>query len=749
MPINLSSILFGLIALVYAVLIILSLGTGHRKDSGFVIFLFFAIFLLAVTIFRLLLGLHVLNSVSIQTQSRLPLYLGFIISIFLSEITTLFLHSKPIKGYWWGLTVVWLLGSIFVNENFNHILLDSIRLGPFVIPLSMIGFIVLVIGWGGFSICSIHDTWVVFRQTVQPLHRNRFLFWLASILTSMLGVILSSAIRFTIPLGETVIMFAVVMMGTIYLRHDLPDIRRIARFWLLTLISIILSIAVYTAFFFLIQSYFKLPRYNLESFAQIFLIAAILTLLLNPLIRLIQRFVSKIILQNVHDPSRLIGEYSKNISNIIDLGHLTEVISNTIVEGLNIHHAKLFLVDQDEDQYILVEEKPAETDEAPISIIISFNSPVAGYLSCEHKPLAQYDIDLLPRFKNTPAEEIAALKDLSCDVYVPISMQERWIGMLGLGTKKSSDRYFEQELSMLETLAEQTAVALENARLYEDLKIRNLDNERLNRELREANRELARLDKAKSDFISIASHELRTPLTQIIGYNDVLDDMLSNGAVNPDDGKMIIGGTKRASRRLEEIVDSMFDVSKLDMSALELDMAPCNISAIIGAAAERWNDAFGIRNQNLILADELDGLPAIYADNKRLTQVFSNLIQNAIKYTPDGGTIRVSGQCKIGTIGIGQQFIEITVADTGIGIAPDELERIFEKFYRIGDVMLHSSGDIKFKGAGPGLGLTICRGVVEAHGGRVWAESPFHNEMRLPGSKFHVLLPANSQPKYQ
>jgi len=405
------------------------------------------------------------------------------------------------------------------------------------------------------------------------------------------------------------------------------------------------------------------------------------------------------------------------------------------------------LVDQDKDNFILIEEIPAETEQEPISIVLSKNSPVAGYLSSEHKPLAQYDIDLLPRFKNTAAAEISALKNLASDLYVPISIQERWIGMLGLGTKKSGDRYFDQELAMLETLAEQTAVALENARLYEDLKIRNLENERLNRELREANREMALLDQAKSDFISIASHEMRTPLTQIIGYNDILDDIVSLEEITAENSKPVVDGTRKAARRLQEIVDSMLDVSRLDMSTLELDIAPCNFVTIICEAVDRWKDAIETRKQNLVLSEDIKDLPEIYADSKRLTQVFSNLIQNAIKYTPDCGNIRISGQCRYATIGVNQQYVEIIIADSGIGIASDELERIFEKFYRVGDVMLHSSGDIKFKGAGPGLGLTICRGIIEAHGGRVWAESPGHNETRLPGSKFHVLIPVNSVPK--
>jgi signal transduction histidine kinase len=91
-------------------------------------------------------------------------------------------------------------------------------------------------------------------------------------------------------------------------------------------------------------------------------------------------------------------------------------------------------------------------------------------------------------------------------------------------------------------------------------------------------------------------------------------------------------------------------------------------------------------------------------------------------------------------------YVEIIVADTGIGISQDELERIFEKFYRVGNIMLHSTGDIKFKGAGPGLGLTIARGIVEAHSGRIWAESSGYDETTFPGARLHVLLPASDEP---
>jgi signal transduction histidine kinase len=139
----------------------------------------------------------------------------------------------------------------------------------------------------------------------------------------------------------------------------------------------------------------------------------------------------------------------------------------------------------------------------------------------------------------------------------------------------------------------------------------------------------------------------------------------------------------------------------------------------------------------------LDDLPSIQGDLKRLVQAFKNVIGNSIKYTPDGGSIRIWGRRlqEEGTNGVMQNYVEVIVADTGIGIDRDDLELIFEKFYRVDSPDLHSTGSTKFKGAGPGLGLPIARGVIMAHGGKIWVESPGHDETRFPGSAFHILLP--------
>ena len=138
-------------------------------------------------------------------------------------------------------------------------------------------------------------------------------------------------------------------------------------------------------------------------------------------------------------------------------------------------------------------------------------------------------------------------------------------------------------------------------------------------------------------------------------------------------------------------------------------------------------------------------LPSIPADKELIYKVFYHVIMNAIKYTPDGGSIKISG--RIVEDNPDSPEVEIAVQDTGIGIDPQYHELVFEKFYQTGEVLLHSSGKTKFRGGGPGLGLAIARGIVDAHGGRIWLESPGYNEKTFPGSTFYVRLPMNGPQK--
>jgi signal transduction histidine kinase len=147
-------------------------------------------------------------------------------------------------------------------------------------------------------------------------------------------------------------------------------------------------------------------------------------------------------------------------------------------------------------------------------------------------------------------------------------------------------------------------------------------------------------------------------------------------------------------------------------------------------------------------------LPTIWGDGGRIQQVLGHLISNAVKFTPDGGSVTVSGrvvsQEQLDTRApnppLDDHFVEVIVADTGIGIEPSEQGRIFEQFYEVQDPSLHSTSKTEFMGGGAGLGLAITRGVAEAHGGWVWVESDGYDPDRFPGSRFHVVLPVGAPP---
>ena len=256
-------------------------------------------------------------------------------------------------------------------------------------------------------------------------------------------------------------------------------------------------------------------------------------------------------------------------------------------------------------------------------------------------------------------------------------------------------------------------------------------------QLEQTNEELKKIDKTKTNFIQISAHELRTPLTLIMGYSQMLEQDLKS---NPE-MQNLAHGILEGAERMTDVVDSMLDVSRIDSNALVLRKTNVSVEPIIRKVEKEFNTAFQERNIKFN-TEGLEELPSVTADPDMLQKVFYHLVMNAIKYTPDGGNIKVSGRYVNGSE---PPQLEISVCDTGVGVDPEMSELIFRKFHQTGEVLLHSSGKTKFKGGGPGLGLAIARGIVQAHGGRVWVESPGHDEEKFPGSRFVVALPAQKR----
>jgi signal transduction histidine kinase len=323
---------------------------------------------------------------------------------------------------------------------------------------------------------------------------------------------------------------------------------------------------------------------------------------------------------------------------------------------------------------------------------------------------------------------------------IPLFTKNKVNGMLTLA--RSAPASFNQDDVLLaSTFAIQASIALENARLYDDLNRFNQMMERMVEqrvdELSNAHNTLKKLDKNKSDFIQVAAHELRTPLTVIKGYMGMLK---SSPAIQNNPTNMIaMEGVLQGTDRLHQIVNSMLDVARLENQVLTPHLETISIGPMLRMIQKDYASDLAGRNMKFEIDPNINSVPLLLADSELLQKALDNVIVNAIKFTPDGGSIYVSAD-PVDVNGSGN-FCEIRVRDTGIGIDPANHKIVFEKLYQLGKVELHSSGRTKFKGGGPGLGLAIAAGIVKAHRGKIWVESPGYDEETLPGSTFFIQIP--------
>jgi signal transduction histidine kinase len=229
---------------------------------------------------------------------------------------------------------------------------------------------------------------------------------------------------------------------------------------------------------------------------------------------------------------------------------------------------------------------------------------------------------------------------------------------------------------------------------------------------------LRELDRMKTELLSTVSHELRTPLGSIKGYATTL---LTHGTkLKKDEQREFLEIIDSEADRLRDLIENLLDLSRLEAGVLRIDRDPVRLGTVAREVARKVDLA--TPNHEIAL-DWPAADPLVNADHKRIYQVIQNLLTNAVKYSPDGGCITMSGHCE-------RRELVISVADQGMGMPAAELDKIFDRFHRVQSELSHGIG-------GTGLGLAICKGLVEAHGGRIWAESAGE----CKGSTFRFTLP--------
>lgn len=372
---------------------------------------------------------------------------------------------------------------------------------------------------------------------------------------------------------------------------------------------------------------------------------------------------------------------------------------------------------------------------SPVSIALADDSPLHRILEHEQAVIGRYDLLYLPSLREISPAERDQLLRTPFDLFVPVIAERSLMGLLAVGRQRGNRAYTRHEARLLRMLAIRLGSLIDLRQAQSHLNLQRTEIATLSKQLKS-------LDKVKGDFIMIASHELRTPMAQIRGYADILAGQLeSQHPVASQQVQPLLENLRKSITRTEDLLNTMLDVSQLETGIMDFNRVETSVDAVMRLVLDPLKPIAQQRNITLE-AGPFVGLPRIRVDMQRMVQALRAIIANAIKFTPDGGRVEISAEVASEV----PPRVNLRVADTGVGIAPEDLELIFEKLYRGFDTQHHSTGSYKFLGAGPGLGLTIARGIIKAHDGDIRAQSSGHSLEAKPGSTFMVELPTAPSP---
>lgn len=399
--------------------------------------------------------------------------------------------------------------------------------------------------------------------------------------------------------------------------------------------------------------------------------------------------------QRVHELELMI-QVSRTLTSTLDIQQLLKLIIKMAAELVGCLGASIILEDQRTGELVFRAASGPKSEELK-DIRVPVDGSIAGSVFRSQEPLIVQDTHTDPRHYG----DVVNGFDTQSILTVPMIFQSRPIGVLQAVNKLNSSEFNDHDVQILSTLAAQAAVAIENARLVT--------------QLQEANLQLAELDRLKSDFIAIASHELRTPLSLILGYASFLRDEADKAASEQLD--MVL----EAATQLKLLIEDMVNLSHLEAGSAELNLSEVPLQEVIRESIESQRQFAATKSLEIVQSLPTTAIH-VRADREKIGIVLNNLLNNAVKYTSPGGRIQVALRPQTGVVAV-------SVTDTGIGIPEDELERIFDRFHQVESHLTRYEG-------GMGLGLSIARGMVQLHGGRIWAES-------VPGrgSRFTFTLP--------
>ncbi|MBX3062664.1 MAG: GAF domain-containing sensor histidine kinase [Anaerolineae bacterium] len=384
----------------------------------------------------------------------------------------------------------------------------------------------------------------------------------------------------------------------------------------------------------------------------------------------------------------------------LDPQPLLDFIMDAVCEITNCEAASILLYNSTLNELRFVASNSPGVDITVMSKIpVPMEGSIAGQIVMENVPIVISDASADPRIYRKVDESIDF--ETRSLLGVPMPLKGSVVGVLEAVNKRQGEWTVDDRASML-ILASHAAVAINNAQQSEAL--------------RSAYDELGKIDKIKSDFIAVASHELRTPLGVIMGYASFLQ-MEAQGEASEHATRVL-----NAALHMRNLIEDLVNLRFLQSHTVELNRERVQAADLLRTAQQEIQALADAKGQSLTI-DWAHGEEAVSVDKGKMGMVLENILNNAVKFTPNGGKITLKLETR-------PREIWIQISDNGMGIPEDQLERIFDKFHQVEDHMTRSYN-------GMGLGLSIAKGIVDAHGGRLWAESAG----QAKGSTFIIALP--------
>ena len=576
-----------------------------------------------------------------------------------------------------------------------------------------------IVGYGGYELIKIY------RETRGYL-REQIKYILLAMIVGFGGGATNFPLWYGIPLppyGNFLVFLYPFILSYAILKYRLMDIRFVLGRGAVYALSLITIIGLAFLLMFLGNQFLSAVPFNITGP----LILIISILLFQPIFRFFEKLASQYFYYTFYSYQTVLTDLGRGLTRFLGLDQLSSLIVNTLMNTMKLDRTVVLLREPGDGEYI-IQKNIGFKEENGISLVK--DNFLTTWLERTQNPLVYEELSLIIRdtTEKEARERLERLqgnmKRIEAALCLPLFIEEKIVGMIVLGNKLSGEPYSTQDIELLTNLANQASIALQNARLYSEVKgfSKKLEREveKATKELKEAYEKLKNLDRAKSEFISIASHQLRTPLAAIKGYISMFLEgtygKLSEKIKEP------MENVYKSNERLIKLVNDLLNVSRIETGKIKLELQKTSIEDVISNIINELKIEAEKKNIYLKWQEPKKPLPEILVDRDKIRQVILNLIDNAIRYTNKGG-IRIIYQTA-------NKKCQIIIADTGEGMTIEEILHLFESFSRGG-------AGTQFYSEGAGLGLYVAKKFVEMHKGKIWAESPGKGK----GSTFYIELP--------